>query len=562
MEEKAQLERKQQLLSSFCDHFILSDEDVAVLTQSSEPVDSRFFDALEKAKKIRKDCEILLGFENQTLGLDITEQTAKHINQAFQKIYRWIQREFKALNLENPQISPDVRRALRVLAERPSLFQNCLDFFAEAREHILSDSFHAALTGTNKSGTENPSIKPIELVAHDVLRYVGDMLAWTHSITVSEREALEVLFVAEGEEIVKGIEASEESGLRRLAADGLDETPQFDAVKALNDLVDRDVSGVARILRQRVEEVIHANEETIPAYKLVNLLNFYRITFIKLLGNGAILLECLESLEKEALRQFRSLVRDHITALQSEFQHTPSDLGAPDFLMDALQQLKDIMKTYETSLTPLESREAEFEGILTEAFDPFVEGCKNMSRRMSSPASLVFLINSLLISCATIKPYSFTYSRVEAINSDIEDATDKLVEAQYKFFRQSSGISDLFESLFQVNKTDAAEIRSLPSVQPGQLREAAEMLDDFLPSALMDAIENIKNLQDTSLARKITEEAAKRFCDDFEQVEEILMYADKIAEEELEKKGKELPDQQRLRGLFPRTSAEITVLLS
>jgi len=35
--------------------------------------------------------------------------------------------------------------------------------------------------------------KPIEMVAHDPLRYVGDIFAWLHSALVSEMEALDVL---------------------------------------------------------------------------------------------------------------------------------------------------------------------------------------------------------------------------------------------------------------------------------------------------------------------------------------------------------------------------------
>ena len=90
--------------------------------------------------------QVLLGGENQRLGLEIMEQSSKQLNMAYQKLYKWIQKEFKSLNLEDPQINVSIRQALRVLAERPSLFHSCLDFFAEAREYILSDAFHYART--------------------------------------------------------------------------------------------------------------------------------------------------------------------------------------------------------------------------------------------------------------------------------------------------------------------------------------------------------------------------------------------------------------------------------
>ena len=323
MTQRRNVETKQQLLKAFRERFVLTEDETASLTFTAEPVDDRFFAALAKAKRVRKDCEILLGFENQTLGLDVMEQTSKNLNMAFQKLYRWIQKEFKTLNLENPQINSSVRRALRVLAERPSLFQNCLDFFADAREQILSDSFYLALTGTAASGAKDHSVKPIELAAHDPLRYVGDMLAWTHSAAVSEREALEVLFVSDGNEIARGMQEGRENEpwQQLMMADdddenGGDEPLEFDALKALSDLVDRDVSGAARILRQRVEQVIQTNEDTILAYRLANLLNFYRVTFAKLLGAQSVLLEAIANLEAEALRQFRALMRDYIATLQ------------------------------------------------------------------------------------------------------------------------------------------------------------------------------------------------------------------------------------------------------
>jgi hypothetical protein len=560
--QRRQVETKQQLLKSFHGHFILSEDEVAVLTLTSEPVDETFFNVLSKAKKISKDCELLLGFENQTLGLEIMEQTTRHINLAFQKLYRWIQREFKTLNLENPQIGSSIRHALRVLAERPSLFQSCLDYFADAREHILSDAFHTALTGESPSGKPDSSVKPIELAAHDLLRYVGDMLAWMHSAAVGEREALEVFFVSEGGEIAAGIQAGRENEVWRLADDEESAQKQFDAVAALNELVDRDMSGAVRVLRQRVEQVVQTNEETILAYKLANLLNFYKETFNGLLGPKAVLAEALGSLEAEAMRQFRSLMRDHIAALQGDFQRTPADLGLPDFLRDALDQLAAIMKTYDTSLSLSSDREADFQPILNEALDPFLNGCENIGKGVPHPDDSIFLINCYEATRDSLSRYDFTQMKTSSLQTKIDEEARRLVESQYTFLRTESGLDDLMGSLLLLGDMpgDIAKVRTMEAVQPSALAKASQMLDDFLPSALMDAMENIKYLLDASLARDVTEEAAERFCSDFEHVEEMLMLADEIAEEEAD--DDDQADIVRLRGLFPRTSGELRVLLS
>jgi len=559
--QREQNETKQQLLQAFNAHFIMSDDDVAVLTSTAEPVNDRYFAVLARAKRLQSDCEILLGTENQSLGLEILEQVSRNLNGAFQKLYRWIQREFKSLNLENPQISSSIRRALRVLAERPSLFQNCLDYFAEVREHILSDAFFTALTGTLVSGEEDKSVKPIELVAHDPLRYIGDMLAWTHSATVSEREALEVFFISEGDEIAKGIQAGRDNEPWHKYSED-EEIGTFDGLKALNELVDRDVTGVARVLRQRIEQVIQTHEETIMAYKIANLLNFYRVTFSRLLGHDSVLLETLAGLEGSALRQFRALLRDHLASLQGDLQHAPADLGPPDFLQDCLKQLTAIMKTYETSFTAADSREKEFENILVHAFDPYMAASDNLAQSLPSPGNTIFSINCLLAARTALLPFDFTKGRVAAIDDNIAEHSEDLVDDRYEFFLQSSGLQPLLQALEPTSggAFDLSRLPSLEAFQPQALIDASQILDDFLPSALMDAMENLNQLQSSKLAREITEKAADRFCEDFETVEDKIVAADKIMEpsadleEEVEPRG--------LRALFPRTSGEIRVLLT
>ncbi|KAK4140093.1 oligomeric complex COG6-domain-containing protein [Dichotomopilus funicola] len=534
MEQRRQVEQKQALLNAFNAHFVLSEDEVAGLTLTSEPVDDLFFVTLSKAKKISKDCEILLGFENQTLGLEIMEQTSKYLNQGFQKLFKWVQKEFKTLNLENPQIGSPIRHALRVLAERPSLFQSCLEFFAEAREHVLSNAFYTALTGRLPSGTEERSVKPIELVAHDTLRYVGDMLAWTHSAAVGEREALEGLFIGEGDEIAKGFQAGRHNEIWRLIAEDGQDSDGFDAVKTLNELVDRDMSGAARLLRQRVEQVIQTNEETILAYKLANLLNFYKSTFSRLLSSGSALVETLGALESEALRQFRSLARDHVATIQGDFQHTPPDLRPPGFFSDALEQLTAIMKTYETSFTSSSDREDEFEPVMAEAFDPFISGAANMAKSLRAPSDSIFLINCSLAAQRSLSPFDFTQRRVANLQMQVDEQRVRLAEVQYQFFRASSGLDGLIAQLGPIGEgeEEIKKVAMLDAVKPEALSQASQTLDDFLPSAQMDAVERLKNLQDSRLVQDVIQEAAERFCVDFEHVEETLILADEMAEQE------------------------------
>ena len=561
LDQRREVETKKQLLEAFNEHFIMSEEDLFFLKNLTEDVDEKFFAILKRVKQIYADCQILLGSENQRLGLELMDQSSKNLNAGYQKLYRWIQKEFKTLNLENPQISSIIRRALRALAERPTLFQSCLDFFSEAREHILSDAFYTALTGPSAENEQNLMTKPIEFYAHDPLRYIGDMLAWMHSATVSEREALEALFISEGEEMSKGFQAG-----RKAEPWSADDAEAFDGRKALQDLVNRNMSGVARVLRQRIEQVLQNHEDAVLMYKMANLVNFYRITFDKLLGSESSLLETLYSLEESALRQFRDITSENVSSIQAGLPMARADLRTPDFLDESLTNFSALLKSYESSLTPAASRTADFEPVLSQALNPFLLSCEKMTKEMDEPEKSIYLMNCILAAKATLGRHDFVQDRVSELDEQLESYAFTLTEYQYAFLLHSSGLHPLLTALAPLDDAPDSllKIPTLPPFKRQALIDASQALDEFLPSALIDAMDNLKYLSDTRVAQEITAEAVERFCEDFEFVEGRLRAVDALREDERDgmDDSEDQGGKEPLRNLLPRTTGEIRVLLS
>ncbi|KAL2853811.1 oligomeric Golgi complex subunit 6 [Aspergillus pseudoustus] len=581
MSQKQETETKQHLLDAFTKHFIVSDEELLILTSVEEPINDEFFDILARVKQVHRDCEALLGAESDRLGLELMEMSSRSLNSAYQKLYRWIQKEFKSLNLEDPRISSTIRRALRMLAERPSLFHSCLDFFAEARDYVLSDAFHYALTDAVSGG--DSAVKPIEFSAHDPLRYIGDMLAWVHSTTVSEREALESLFVADGDELAKGIQAGLSS--EPWARIDEDEEVTFDGQKALSDLVNRDLIGVARSLRQRVELVIQGHDDPVTCYKVVNLLTFYQVTFSKLVGPNSNLAELLQTLENFTLNHFQTITREEVNRLstdQSALVPT-EDLSAPEFLLDAIEVLTSLMKTHDASLgtddTP-DDKENKFTPVIRAALDPFVDLAKSCADELPNPtARAIYLANIHITTRSAITPYAFaSATHLTQLSASLLPIRVDLLDIQHRYLLETSGLQVLLTALEPFSKAstagteqDIASIVNLPEFQPETLLAISQQLDDFLPSALMDATDNLKRLQSAAFVKSVTEEAVEAFCRDFEFVEGMVIGADEArnverksahAEDEGEESSDEGSDDQALRRLFPRTTGEIRVLLS
>jgi conserved oligomeric Golgi complex subunit 6 len=573
-------ETRQQLLAAFKKHFIVSDEDLTRLTSSVEPVDDRFFQIMERVKQIRKDCEVLLGTENQNLGIELMEQTSRNVDAAFKKLYNWIQKEFKALDLEDPYLSATMRRALNLLAERPAVFQNCLDFFAEAREPTLAASFHTALTEGSSGGGGNSvqaPANPIELSNHDLLRYTGDMLAWVHSTTIAEREALESLFISGGDGIAKQLQAGRDNEpWSRMVEDkdmpNGEPSLVFDGRKVLNDLVNRALEGVAAVLRQRIDIAVQSNEDPLLVYKALNLFRFYHDIFNKIIGTPSFLGNVIADLQSSSFSHFERLLREEASTIAAE-QAAP-DLSTPSFVLHALDQIQTLLKAAPTT------SEKETSQLLSAALVPFLDQCAKMTEAIAdATAQTIFQINYLSTLESVLRPLlPPDHSFLESARRKAAELRDELTETQHSFLLDRSGVGELVGAVTNqapdVDTTPTANIGDSATLHPDALSNKAIQLDDFLPSALMDLLDMTKRVTDRTLAKAIVQEAAARFCTDFERLEDVILRVDEErAKDRMEdedsdgNRGQDRSDgedeePESLRELYPRTTAEIKVLLS
>jgi conserved oligomeric Golgi complex subunit 6 len=557
-------EVKQVLLGAFSSHFVLAESEEAILT-SSDNIDNTFFTTLAKLKRIHADSQVLLSSASDRLGLSILDHSSQLLNTAFQKLFRWTQREFRTLDLENPQLSTSMRRALRVLAEKPALFNSSVDNFASTRETTLSNAFHSALTGQG----DHTVGKPIEFQAHDPLRYISDMLAWAHSATVGEREALEVLFIGEGEALAKGIqEGIENDPWSRNVPESAD-AEAFDGKKALDALVSRDIAGVSRLLRQRAEQVIQGQEDAIIAFKIANLLAFYKNTFKKLLGVDSEIMNTLNQLQSSAQRQFRIAMSDSVALMKPDLSVTPTSTAAPDFLKDALETLKNLLKSYDTSVAATggaDDSQFTIQSLLSTALEPFLSGALSITSSLTPPNQQILASNSLLATKSVLSQFrAHTSTAISDIDTQIATHTEKLTEYIHASLLAASGIKSLVDTIVPIPIESIEELRAAPEMQPAELRESGAQLDAWLPAALVDAAEEVEGLDNVRIAREVVEGAAQRFVLEFEDVEERIVAVDELQRREWADEGdNEEEDEERLgvRDLFPRTSAEIKVLLS
>lgn len=390
------------------------------------------------------------------------------------------------------------------------------------------------------------------------------MLAWAHATAVSEREALEGMFVGEG---------GEGDEMARSVAAGLESEPwsapesgeAFDGRTALGQLVNRSLAEVAALLGQRVGQVVRGLEEPVLAYKIANLVVFYRNIFVRLVGEAGFV-EGLDEIEGVALERFRETMRWRVEAGEREGGMTvPEDLGPPEELEEALEQLKALLAGYDTSVAESDMQGEALDLVLGEALDPFLESCAKLTEPMDAPGCHVLPINCLLATRATLSAFSFTERKLSGLGDSIQEHATQLAEFQYHWLLQNSGLQPLVRALHDLSRgpeIPADAVRESIAFSPQSLANATEQLDEFLPSAVTDALENVKNLASSTLAHQLIDRAVSRFCDDFSRIESVVVAASPEQPEQSDEDEQDEDREPTLREIFHRTTEDLRILLA
>ena len=165
------------------------------------------------------------------------------------------------------------------------------------------NSFHSAVS------VGSGVTKPIEFHAHDVLRYVGDLLSWVHQACIAERDLLETLL---------GLQSSAE--MRRVAMN-IDVDSPFVNIEgytsnreSLGESMDKNLAGVGNILKSKISSLFDSNSNQhglMTCLKISNTVDFYADVMKDVVGESSKLDQCLTQLSALAGKSFRESLQTH-----------------------------------------------------------------------------------------------------------------------------------------------------------------------------------------------------------------------------------------------------------
>lgn len=413
-------EHRAAVSRAFLHRFVLSPEQMKAL--ESENVDASFLGALHKLEKIHDDSRALLRMRNQRAGLEALEFAATKREEAYEKVFRFVQAQCGTLDVDAEEQEEEaalLREAIRALRARPMLLRFCAEEVGSARRASLVSRFVAALTKGGPGGTP----RPIELHAHDPMRYTNDMLAWIHQALASEKELTNRLFTADANK----------------SDDRTKDHNEELALKVLNTVFD----ALCRPFRIRFEQALEQTLPVVVLYRLASLLEFYASTMSQLLGRDAALPEMLMECNSIAMYGFFSAWKSKMESFRLAGIGPSEDLTPPVAVNQSMTRLDEIMATLEASLTPEDARQGQISAVLEVILNPLLSLCESMSARSLAPVEQhVFMANCIDSMRMPLMAYSFASSRVEQLTAAADSHIDHYIRLSSVIVLRRCGLAD------------------------------------------------------------------------------------------------------------------------
>ncbi|KDR69275.1 hypothetical protein GALMADRAFT_256106 [Galerina marginata CBS 339.88] len=508
-DQRQEVEDKKSIITLFLARFTLSESEVEAITSRDVPIGQRFFEAMDKTERIREDCRVLMSGEDGSTkaGLEIMASTSANLEQGYEKILRYCSNEFRRVGRDSQlEVSPGMREAVLRLRKRPELLTEALTSLSETRQTTLLSSFIAALTRGGPSGYP----RPIELHAHDPMRYVGDMLAWVHQAIAAEREFLESLFGLKNDGRMVG-------SIRRFDAKGEEE-------EWIRELMDLAVGKLCVPLKMRVQQTIRSQESSIVSYKIANLLQFYLMTMRRTIGEEALLSTTLKEITDVAYKVFYDSIETQSQALSRiGLDDDDPSLTPPLAVLDHAQILREVMTVYQSSLLG-DEREDEinsgFHQVLDIMVDPVVTMCvSNGEQKKKSRArwdEAVFVLNCLCYLQDVLGAFDFTVKKQSELQVIVDQRIALLTEEHSTNVLRDAGLLQVAETC-KNHKIDEPLSR-IPSTQPADLQRALHHFSIWLSGLEVVHSPRLAQLTVQRLHTKIHQDALKRLARTYQMI--------------------------------------------
>lgn len=305
------------------DRFLLTDAEVEHI--SSDVIDDRFFDVINKIYAITNDCQVLIQMEDQRLGNELKEMNDTYLQTAFKKLYKWVRQECLKIVSDTAEFDKYLIKAFELLQDRPVFLKFCLEEFSDVRSKAVSAAFLQALIRGGDGGIP----RPIDIYAHDPRRYVSDMSAWVHQAMANEHELISSL-------------------LRQLRKETEEEKIQYQEL--VSNVLNKTLDGLCDPFRSRCQQLFALEHQPVLIFQLYSFFEFYEKRFSNLIGPHSSITLLFQEFKDISFNDYFKTVKKLMENLESNLPVIANDLSPPHEFRQILHHVDSILTMHNTSL--------------------------------------------------------------------------------------------------------------------------------------------------------------------------------------------------------------------
>lgn len=416
--ERKEIEDKAESVIKFLHRFQLSDEQRDCLNNATLPDSLEdFLKALKRSEEIYQDCTNMLNEDGSlhSACIPVLEDISAIRETGLKRLYTYTQQICQTLNNEkalSPESLNSLRLSLYYLSLRPVYIEHCKESIVHSRRGDLSRKFIISLT----RGSATSGYKPIELNAHDPIRYIGDMFAWIHQAVATEKEII--------------------SNLWSLIPN--QENQQIDILGAI-------IGGLSKTFHVRVEQILMNTINALSAFKIYQVLVFYKGTLSLLLPEEG-LISTIDTLSQSAESKIEECVSNSVSQITSGPPPYPVDLAPLHSVTDLMAEITNLLTLYEQS-SITDTDKFSIEKILDIVINPIKDLFEKASQGLDPLDKSVFIINSLDSLITSLVQYQSAVPYVQNLRSELDDYVDILVNDQTTSIIQECGIDQIILQL-------------------------------------------------------------------------------------------------------------------
>jgi hypothetical protein len=252
-------------------------------------------------------------------------------------------------------------------------------------------------------------------------RFISDTLAWLRARLLEEREILAALFTVEGEEN-KGWGVSDELGAD---SGGLESVHQLLAAVS---------EGVTRSLSSRLEWAVSSQDDLVPLFRIMDMLQYYGSSLARLLVPTASLCGCIHASHAACRARLDSLCAVYAARLNAALPSYVSGLAAPAVVVDTALLLVELCRTVSAGGMSIDSdgqaeraRQHAARSCVETLVSATVDSTEVVATALPPEDGCVLLLNVQASLQAMLAPYGLAAPVVQSLVSDMAGQEERLV---------------------------------------------------------------------------------------------------------------------------------------